>query len=396
MKKKLIFNISLLSFASLPLFTTVAASCNSKKEGSDTNINEEVKNYSVKANEKGLGYFPETIKKLIKNKTNKELIDKINEFVAKDQQISYDSNKTYLFNEDKSTFELDDYDSKYNCIISISEKDAKSLKVHNITIDNIGYNNLEHDEHEFSKLEKVYFWDGQLIIDGYINDPEIKKKVSAADLYEKISDKTFEEQIQIIRDMCKINVEFKPDDNYDYYSDVATHTHEKSLHYTFSRSKKGVFKLEKVSRDIQGFEIISKEWVGIYASGGQRILNEDVEDQSENHNWTGQDVKLGSFTIKPVANDEGKKISSNKFNELLKKHDEEKNHEPEEIIKFIKKYINIQGEFKSDDIYEYAFNVKTSHTHGTSNFHFYAYYREKGKNQKWKEASVVVNGWNSQ
>lgn len=94
MKKKLFFNFSLLSSVALPL-TTIAASCNQ---------NQDQNNITVSANEKGLGYYPETIQRLIKGKKNKELIDTINQFINNKEQIKYENNKEYSLNENESTF----------------------------------------------------------------------------------------------------------------------------------------------------------------------------------------------------------------------------------------------------------------------------------------------------
>lgn len=396
-KKKLFFNFSLLSSVALPL-TTISVSC---KQNQDQQ-NQDQNNITVSANEKGLGYYPETIQRLIKGKKNKELIDTINQFINNKEQIKYENNKEYSLNENESTFGYNGLKKEYKCIIALNIKDNSKTKVKKFSINKIGHNNVYHDDiHKFDRLEKVYFWDGQLVIDGYIKDPEVIEKVSSGEVAHEIKNKSFEEQIKIIKKLCKVNIEFHPDSAYDYISDEATHSHPDTLHYVFVRVKKdNPADRSMVSRDIQGFDpnakVDSGKWLGVYASGGVQVKEDEI-DHVVGHNATGDITHktIGSFVFHPSAKDEGKKMTSKDFLDLLNNVDEEHNHEPKDIINFLKQYVDIDGTYDANDKYEYAFNVEKTHTHGSGALHLYTYYREKGKNQKWVEKSINIVGWGS-
>ncbi|VEU76736.1 hypothetical protein [Mycoplasmopsis columbina] len=368
--KKLFFNA--FTFSTLLISSPfLAISCVNEKN--NPVINQE--KHELIANDKGRGYFPSTIEKMLHNaQTKEDILSIINSFSS--QKLNLNTKKLNV-NFDKSIFkDFTDHRGNRETKIILNLDNGKETEV---LLNNLGINN-EYDPsvHEFEKQLKQYFWDGELIIEGIATSAAATKDDDS--LAQKISNevraqKTYQEQLEVIKKY--FDVSYVINDEYDYIINQGTHSHPNELHWVFGRIKKD----ETDRNNIQ--------WISNVIKG---IGKESKYEDAHAGDWNNptSTYAIGSLNFTQNLTNLGKSTTSDDFLSILKNKFPDPKWDDEELLNLFKQYINIDGEYDKNK-YSVFFDLPSTHTHGPGNLHLYYQLKDFDKNTIIYKAVAINN-----
>lgn len=109
-------------------------------------------------------------------------------------------------------------------------------------------------------------------------------------------------------------------------------------------------------------------------------------------------ITFGNLTFDHKVTKKGSLLSAEIFAEQARQKAIELENNTNDVLNYLKEYINIQGNFENDQQYEYFVNIAQSHSHGHGNYHFYiaAFDKKTGKVQNSDLAGqpgISIIGW---
>ncbi|WP_029512803.1 hypothetical protein [Mycoplasmopsis iners] len=226
-------------------------------------INKVNKSIIVLANNKGFGLYPTTMKNKLDQQNSLFAYKNI---IAEYIQENFDENvfpdffnQKFIYSSKDSSFI--DRNSSENAriakIVFLSEIVDNQQTELSFFIDDLGKNNdydISNPEGNKLTIGPYYFWDDSLKIAG--NFKTTNNKTISQITTEIKNKRTMQEQIEILKNY--VDLDWKIDEQYEYFSSAKTHSHPSELHYVFGRRLKnnlnadseiisGVISLEETS-----------------------------------------------------------------------------------------------------------------------------------------------------